>query len=348
MSTQVLLASGLPWLTLDLSVDCFAGFLVPITMVSTNMPNKIGMSGLSWSQCFDCKAPYTCTNTSINASQSNLIDQLHQYKGIHVASVISNENASCAFLPGFPYSFASSTAKKCFQSLTCNYSTDQMDLALDFAGTTVGLVTVPQLPQIEILALNGTWSPELVVTLTMANTGRANGNFSVCAKQCCIHMLNATSKCYDAATGSLSYTNDQNWIIAEVSQSIEISTTISFLEDYSDPAIIFNTSNSFSCDLDILESKNLTTLAFFYSISNIYAWLGLNSSDIMPSDIPKNPSALSFDALFEGVLLALDQSVLKARCAPILHIAPIFTFSGLRLVDIIMYLSPQQAIMLKT
>ena len=274
------------------------------------MPNRIGMSALSWSQCFSCKTPYTCTNTSLSTWQTSLGDQMSQYRGTHIADMASDANTFCSFLPGLPGSYASSTTKASLQSLNCNFSTSFLSLALELSGKTVGLVPVPLLPQLELLALYGTWSQNCTITTSASNTGHTYGNFSIIVSQCCLHMADLTTRCFSKANGKLLYKNDHDWLVALKSETITITTTVSLLPD--DGVYLATTlSNILSCDLALVDEISLTTLSYFFSMTNGHALPPSNSNYVPEPDNSRNLTAIAFDTYFEGALV--DQNVLTAR-----------------------------------
>ena len=290
--------------------DYVVGFLVPINMVSTNVPNKIGMSGLSWSHCFNCSAPYSCTNTSFGTWQIGSGDQMFQYRDVHLADVVSNNNTSCKVLLGLPDSYASPAGKASLQSLNCNFSASVLQMALELSGTAIGLVVAPELPQLGLVALFGNWSQDYTLTISVINIGHSRGNFSAIVKQCCLHMADLTIQCYTKANGDLSFTNNHLWLVATVSETITFTTTILPNEDLIPKASV---SKSLSCDMEVVEANNLTRLSYFYSMSNSYAVPPTNSNHTVDPETPINPRAISFDTYLEGGFLAINHNVLIAR-----------------------------------
>ena len=280
-------------------------------MVLANMPNKIGMSVSSWSRCFKCKAPHTCTNTSLSTWQTSFGDQMSQYRDTHIAETASNANISCSFLPGLPNSYSSPTLKSSLQSLSCNLSTSFLSVALTLSGKTVGLVLAPQLPQLELVDVFGTWSQNCTLTTLASNIGHSSGNFSVIVKQCCLRMADLTTRCFNRVNKDLLYTNDHDWLVAPASETITVRTTIAVL---SDDGFVMGTPNSrsFSCDMMIGEATNLTTLSYFFSVSNGYAIPPISSNQSPELMFSSNLKAVAFDTYFESASIG-DQNVLTAR-----------------------------------
>lgn len=282
-------------------------------MVSTVLPNKIGMSSQAWASCFTCASPLACTNTTVNALLS-IDDQMTPFQGNSIAEAANHKNAniSCTFLPGLPYSFATAMGKDSIQSIRCNYTGSSLALNISLNGKSIGLGPVPKVPIVQIIASLGSWSNAITITTTAENVGYGLGNFSIHVSQCCLHTQDReTSACYTAETG-LTFANDPTWLQANVANIMNFLTSISISQHNEPISNIISGGLYFFCDMEMVEAVSESNKSF-------YCTLDLSSLSDQPSSpnidawMPTPPVALSFGIVFETGQTTIDQSILLAR-----------------------------------
>lgn len=282
-------------------------------MVSESTPNKIGMDGNAWLECFNCSAPYACTNSYWNDSRPSLGDQLLEYENNTLASRAFGDDAACTFLSGLPFSFASPLANICVQTIGCNFTKGTLSLDLSLGGKNVGLSVVPQVPKMEISTLTGTWTPIISIITTAKNVGYRYGNFSVIVKQCCFERQKPFAyQCYSSLNSSFEYYNSPAWSVVGITGLAIFSTDIYF--PLHSPLVDLPKSKSYSCDMEITEANNLTTTNYYYVSNNVYLGLNATETTIAPTQANSDTlSALSFFITFDIGLLSIDFDILVAR-----------------------------------
>ena len=277
------------------------------------MPNKIGMSSATWADCFSCTTPYTCTNTSQSSLQTSLGDQMFQYRSTHIATLASNVNATCEYMPGLPFSYASPTAKRNLQSISCNYTASELYVTLEFDGKSIGLTSVPLIPIVEIVTINGTWLPNVTIITMARNIGYGVGNFSISIQQCCFYSSTTMAGCYTSKDGGLSYRNSPDWLTAGSTEEFTFHTT-ALAPSSGFSAFQMNIVRSIVCDLHIQEAENLTSTDFVYAIDdNLTGMLGAQETDQLQQNISIFPVAISFVIQFMSDHAIEGANIIKAR-----------------------------------